>query len=145
MINLSLEFDFGVTLVGHPRHHWRDRVRPRHGAVVVAAAGNEGVEQLAYPAADPDVDLGRRHDERSVPGRLLQRRPKLDLVAPGGGDDAICPDGSGLPSKLGADLPSIYQLTLVDAPHSWSRFGYPGSIYGTSMAARRTSRRPRRS
>ena len=32
------------------------------------------------------------------------------------------------------NLPSIYQLTFVDASHP-RRFGYPGGIYGTSMAA----------
>jgi serine protease len=32
-------------------------------------------------------------------------------------------------------LPSIYQMTLLDPPVSWSKFGYPGDVYGTSMSA----------
>ena len=56
----------------------------------------------------------------------------LDLVAPGGGDDAIMSsDPDCHPDR---DLPSIYQLTLTDPPH-WGRFGYPNYYIGTSMSS----------
>jgi serine protease len=55
----------------------------------------------------------------------------LDLVAPGGGDDAILlSDPDCHPER---SLPSIRQLTLVDPPH-WNRFGYPNDYMGTSMS-----------
>src|SRR5581483_7602871 len=56
----------------------------------------------------------------------------LDLVAPGGGSDAIMPsDPNCNPDR---NLPSIYQLTLTNPPH-WNTFGYPGYYIGTSMSS----------
>ncbi|HWE15155.1 MAG TPA: S8 family serine peptidase, partial [Solirubrobacteraceae bacterium] len=56
----------------------------------------------------------------------------LDLVAPGGGNDAIIPSDPDCHPEL--NLPSIHQMTLTDPPH-WNRFGYPGGYMGTSMSA----------
>jgi serine protease len=56
---------------------------------------------------------------------------RLDLVAPGGGDDADLPgDPSCHPDR---NLPDITQLTFGN-PFHVDRFGYPGGWYGTSMA-----------
>ena len=75
VINLSLEFDTRRARRGRPDIISAIGYAHDHGVVVVAAAGNEGVAQLAYPAADADSDLRRSNDARSLPGRLLQLRP----------------------------------------------------------------------
>jgi serine protease len=95
----------------------------RRGVTVVGAAGNDDDDQVAYPARVPsDRCLA---DYSNAGGGL-------DLVAPGGGSDAIIPsDPDCHPDR---SLPSIYQMTLVDPPH-WDRFGYPGFYIGTSMAS----------
>lgn len=135
VINLSLEFDFGVTSSDIPDIIGAIEYAHRHGAVVVAAAGNEGATQLAYPAADPvSISVGATTRDRCL-ADYSNGGDKLDLVAPGGGNDAYIPSDPDCHPSSAQNLPSINQLTLVDAPHSWSRFGYPGSIYGTSMAA----------
>src|SRR5207248_1452876 len=55
VINLSLEFDMTVNSGDIPDILSAIRYAHRHGALVVAASGNEGVEQIAYPARAPDV------------------------------------------------------------------------------------------
>ena len=133
VINLSLEFDIGVTAADIPGIIGAVSYAHRHGVVVVAAAGNESLRQLAYPAADSAViSVGATTRDRCL-ADYSNFGPRLNLVAPGGGDDAALPDPNCHPNIL--NLPSIYQMTLVDAPFSWSRFGYPSGVYGTSMAA----------
>jgi serine protease len=133
VINLSLEFGFGVTASEIPDIISAIGYAHRRGAVIVAAAGNEGANELAYPAADPvAISVGATTRDRCL-ADYSNQGSKLDLVAPGGGDDSEIPTDPDCHPAL--NLPSIYQLTLSDAPHSWSRFGYPGGVYGTSMAA----------
>ncbi len=135
VINLSLEFGFGVTAADIPDIISAIEYAHRRGVVVVAAAGNEGASQLAYPAADPvSISVGATTSDRCL-ADYSNGGSKLDLVAPGGGDDAeIATDPDCHPGPT-QNLPSIEQMTLLDPPHSWSRFGYPGGVYGTSMAA----------
>jgi serine protease len=134
VVNLSLEFspnevnsaaeipDIGRAIAfAHAR-----------GVVVVAAAGNDQTNQLAYPAREPPViSVGATTRDRCL-ADYSNGGAGLDLVAPGGGDDAISSDV--LSCRPARSLPSISQMTLVDPPH-WGRFGYPGGIIGTSMSA----------
>ena len=135
VINLSLEFDFSVTAADIPDVIGAIGYAHRRGAVVVAAAGNEGATQLAYPAADPvTISVGATTRDRCLAG-YSNKGSKLDLVAPGGGNDADMPFDPDCHASSAQNLPSINQLTLLDPPRSWSRFGYPSGICGTSMAA----------
>jgi len=103
-----------------------------HGVTVVGAAGNDQTNEIAYPARAPGViSVGATTSDRCL-ADYSNGGPGLDLVAPGGGDDAILPqDPDCHPDR---NLPSIYQMTLADPPH-WARFGYPGYYIGTSMSA----------
>jgi serine protease len=131
VINLSLEFSLDVTSSDIPEIVSAVRFAHRHGVVLVAAAGNEGVSQLAYPAAAPDViSVGATTADRCL-ADYSNGGPRLDLVAPGGGDDASINDSGCNPDK---NLPSISQMTLLDPRHP-GRFGYPGDVYGTSMSS----------
>jgi serine protease len=131
VINLSLEFSLDVTSSDIPEIVSAVRFAHRHGVVLVAAAGNEGVSQLAYPAAAPDViSVGSTTADRCL-ADYSNGGPRLDLVAPGGGDDASISDANCNAYK---NLPSISQMTLLDPRHP-ARFGYPGDVYGTSMSS----------
>jgi serine protease len=104
----------------------------RRRVIVVGAAGNDQGTRLAYPARARNViSVGATTRDRCLAG-YSNGGAGLDLVAPGGGTDALMPsDADCFPDR---SLPSIYQMTLVDPPH-WSRFGYPGYYIGTSMSA----------
>jgi len=132
VINLSLQFSVGISsgeipdIINAIHYAW---VR---GVVVVAAAGNDGVSQLAYPARDSEaISVGASTEDRCL-AVYSNSGAGIDLVAPGGGDDASMPtDPSCNPD---ANLPDIYQMTLLNPAQPW-RFGFPGGYEGTSMAA----------
>ena len=132
VINLSLEFDLSVTADQIPNVINAINFAYHHGVVVVAAAGNDSADQLAYPAADSQVvSVGATTRDRCV-ASYSNTAPGLSLVAPGGGNDSAVAGGSNC--HPGWSLPDLYQMTLLDPTHP-SRFGLPGGWYGTSMAA----------
>jgi serine protease len=104
-----------------------------HGVTVVGAAGNdESSTMVAYPARAPDViAVGATTRDRCV-AYYSNGGPRLDLVAPGGGEDASLPGDPNC--HPGFNLPDIFQMTLLNPVHP-GRFGFPGGWYGTSMAA----------
>jgi serine protease len=110
----------------------------RHRVVVVAAAGNDNASQIAFPARMPGVISVAATTKDGCEASYSNSGPGLDLVAPGGGDDAAVPsDPACQPNRV---LPPIYQMTLSDPPFgglpgNFDRFGYPGLYVGTSMAA----------
>ncbi|MEA2159075.1 MAG: serine protease [Solirubrobacteraceae bacterium] len=132
VINLSLEFSLDVTSSDIPDIISAIRFAHRRGVVVVAASGNEGVAQVAYPAHAPEViSVGATTKDRCL-ANYSNGGSRLDLVAPGGGNDtSLLSDPNCHPTQT---LPNISQLTFFDSAHP-ARFGYPGGWYGTSMAA----------
>jgi serine protease len=137
IVNLSLEFDITVTAAQIPDIIRAIGYAHRHGVVVVAAAGNDSSRQLAYPAAAPAaISVGATTRDRCLAG-YSNGGAKLDLVAPGGGDDAsLASDPDCHPFR---SLPAVHQMTFTDFDainpgSNATRFGLPGS-YGTSMAA----------
>ncbi len=134
VINLSLEFlpDEVTSSNQIPELVSAVNFAHRRGVIVVASAGNDQDTRIAYPARARNViAVGATTRDRCLAG-YSNGGAGLDLVAPGGGTDALLPsDPDCFPER---SLPSIYQLTLVDPPH-WSRFGYPGYYIGTSMSA----------
>lgn len=104
----------------------------RHGIMVVAAAGNDETRRLAYPARLRGVVSVGATTKDGCLANYSDAGPGLDLVAPGGGSDALMPhDPACHPAR---ELPPVFQLTLSDPPH-WSRFGYPRYYIGTSISA----------
>jgi serine protease len=132
VINLSLQFSVGIgsgeipDIINAIHYAWH------RGVVVVAATGNDGVSELAYPARDSEViSVGATTADRCL-AVYSNSGAGIDLVAPGGGDDAnLSSDPSCNPN---ANLPDIYQMTLVNPGQPW-RFGFPSGYEGTSMAA----------
>jgi serine protease len=133
VINLSLEFDPSVTAGDIPSIMSAIRFAHQRRVIVVAASGNEYAAQIAYPARAPSViSVGATTVDRCL-ADYSNSGHRLDLVAPGGGEDANLPgDPDCQPNRT--NLPDIYQLTFGN-PFNPRKFGYPSGWYGTSMAA----------
>ncbi len=148
VINLSLEFTpNGPDAVGAadiPEVINAIAFAHARGDIVVAAAGNDsnqpplaGDEQVpvAYPAADqPDVvSVGATTRDGCI-ADYSNTGPGLDIVAPGGGEDAPQDTRPGCQPETALRGGDIYQMTFIDPSHP-RRFGIPDGWYGTSMAA----------
>ncbi|HEX2161124.1 MAG TPA: S8 family serine peptidase [Thermoleophilaceae bacterium] len=135
VINLSLEFDAGVRAAQIPDIVSALTYARRRGAIVIAAAGNQGSPQVAYPARARRVMAVAATTARGCQAEYSNSGVHVDIAAPGGGADAantdtpydvaICRPGVG-----GGEF--IYQQTFTG---SVARFGLPPGYEGTSMAA----------
>jgi serine protease len=132
VINLSLEFNVGVTSAEIPDIMSALRYAHHHRVVVVAAAGNDSDNQMAYPARAHDViSVGATTEDRCL-ASYSNDGPGLDLVAPGGGDDSgSLSDPHCHPYR---NLPDIFQMTFPN-PGNPERFGLPSGWSGTSMSS----------
>ncbi len=132
VINLSIEFSPGTTSAQIPDVVSAITYAHDHNVVVVGAAGNDEDNALDYPAALPDViSVGATTDDLCL-ASYSDIGKGLDLVAPGGGDDAPAVPGSVCHPER--NLPDIYQMTFENSSQPDS-FGFPGGWFGTSMAA----------
>jgi serine protease len=136
VINMSFEFSLGVNSCGKIKGICSAvKYAFKKGVLVVAAAGNENGEPVAYPAGAPHVIGVGRTTKDACLASDSRTGSGLDLVAPGGGFPLLanCGSDDGLFSR---GVP-ILQLTLVGA--GFGNFGYPGGYEGTSMAAAHVS------
>jgi serine protease len=136
VINMSFEFSLGINSCAKIKGICAAiKFAFKRGALVVAAAGNENGEPVAFPAGAPRaIGVGRTtkdaclaNDSRTGAG--------LDLVAPGGGFPALITCGSD-DAFFSRGVP-IFQLTFVGS--RFTRFGFPAAYEGTSMAAAHVS------
>ncbi|MBV9309279.1 MAG: S8 family serine peptidase [Solirubrobacterales bacterium] len=131
VINLSLEFSLDVGAGDIPDIISAIRYAHDRGTMVVAAAGNEGAGRVAYPARDADaVSVGATTTDRCL-AFYSNMGSRLDLVAPGGDNDASLSDPHCNPNRT---LPDITQMTFNN-PSRPRRFSLPGGWFGTSMSA----------
>jgi serine protease len=132
LINLSLEFDPQLRGTEIPDVLSAVRYARRRGALVIGAAGNESDSAgVAYPARARGVVSVGATTENGCLADYSNTGSGLDLVAPGGGDDAHVV-GSRRCNGTGLGR-SIFQMTFLGGPRR--RFGFPGDYQGTSMAA----------
>jgi len=131
VINMSFEFDIGLTSSEIPDVLSAVRYAHRRGAVMVAAAGNTEETRIAYPARARQVIAVGATTEHGCVADYSNSGNGLDLVAPGGGADAfIDTDANCRPLEdPGRD---VYQFTFRGV--SPRRFGLPSGYEGTSMA-----------
>jgi serine protease len=136
VINMSFEFSLGINGCSKIKGICSAiKYAFKRGALVVAAAGNENGEPVAYPAGAPHVVGVGRTTKDACLASDSRTGAGLDVVAPGGGYPLL--------STCGADDPlftqgvPIFQLTF-DGP-GFTNFGYPGGYEGTSMAAAHVS------
>ena len=132
VINLSLEFYLGITSSDIPEIVSAINYAHRRGAVVVAAAGNDASNEIAYPArVHAVISVGATTIDKCL-ASYSDVGPGLDVVAPGGGDDSgVLTQPTCHPER---NLPDVYQMTF-DNPSRPDHFSLPGGWYGTSMAA----------
>jgi serine protease len=130
VINMSLEFSTSVRAAEIPDITAALRFAYNRGVVVVGSSGNEGEARIAYPARTGNViSVGATTDDGCL-ADFSNDGFGLDLVAPGGGDDAdLANDVNCHAGRQGGD---IYQMTYTS---SVARFGLPSGYDGTSMAA----------
>ena len=136
VINMSFEFSLGVNSCGKIKGICSAiKYAFKQGALVVAAAGNENGEPVAYPAGAPHVIGVGRTTKDACLASDSRTGAGLDLVAPGGGFPLLVSCGNDDP-LFSRGVP-IFQLTLIGA--GFKTFGYPGGYEGTSMAAAHVS------
>lgn len=131
LINLSLEFGVDVGARDIPSLLDALAYARRKGVLVVGAAGNEGERTIAFPARSSNVFAIGATTEHGCLSDFSNLGKGLDMVAPGGGTDAVNADANCQPDASPGR--PIYQITLEGG--SISRFGVPSSYEGTSMAA----------
>jgi serine protease len=133
VINMSLEFDSSITASQIPDIVSAVRYAHNKGVVVVGAAGNAAESAVAYPARTNYVISVGGTTEHGCEADYSNSGSGLDVVAPGGGDDAPLDDNPAdlqncHPDERGRD---IYQVTFT---RSVKTFGIPSNYEGTSMA-----------
>jgi serine protease len=131
VINMSFEFDIGLTAAQIPDVISAIRYAHRKGALLVAAAGNAEDTRVAYPALAKNVVGVGATTEHGCLAEYSNTGFGLDLMAPGGGADA---NVEGDPDCQGPDITGrdVFQYTFTGL--SFRRFGLPGGYEGTSMA-----------
>jgi serine protease len=136
VINMSFEFSLGVNSCGKIKGICTAvKYAFKKGSLVVAAAGNENGEPVAFPAGAPHVlGVGRTTKDACLASDS-RTGTGLDLVAPGGGFPLL--DSCGVDDPIFTRGVPIFQLTF-DGPNL-THFGYPGGYEGTSMAAAHVS------
>lgn len=137
VINLSVEFDVRLSASDLPAIVSAMRYARSKGALIVAAAGNQEANRVAYPARS---GYALAVGATTVNGCLADYSDYgrgIDLVAPGGGADTFDLDQSSGSTDLvnckvtNPALP-IYQMTFYK---NLRRFFLPNFYQGTSMAA----------
>jgi serine protease len=133
VINMSLEFDSSITASQIPDIVSAIRFAHSKGVVVVGAAGNAAESAVAYPARTNYVISVGGTTERGCEADYSNSGAGLDVVAPGGGDDAPLDDNPGDLQNCRPDLRGrdIFQVTFMGDRRT---FGIPGGYEGTSMA-----------
>jgi serine protease len=132
VINLSLEFGLHVR-----KRQIRGLLRTlvwvrRQGVLVVAPSGNEGRGRVALPARHGSVVAVGATTRRGCRADYSNHGRGLDLVAPGGGPDAVGDKTPGCAPFEDTPRGAIYQVTFPDDRPK--RFAIRGEV-GTSMAA----------
>ncbi len=131
VVNLSFEFGTQVSRGEIPDILAALRYARRKGTLVVGASGNAAARSLAYPARAAQVISVGATTQRACVAEYSNNGANLDIVAPGGGDDArVTGDPNCRPEEQAGG--NIFQMTFDG---SLRRFGLPGGYMGTSMAA----------
>jgi serine protease len=131
VLNMSFEFDIGLTASQIPDVISAIRYAHRKGVVLVAASGNAEDTRVAYPALASHVIAVGATTEHGCLAEYSNTGQGLDIVAPGGGTDAAI-QGDPNCRPLEDSGRDIFQYTFVGS--GYRHFGLPYGYEGTSMA-----------
>ncbi|MEA2431159.1 MAG: serine protease [Thermoleophilaceae bacterium] len=131
VINMSVEFDNGLRAGDIPEVISALHYAAKKGVTLVAASGNEGSSKVAYPARDRAVISVGASTVRGCLAAYSNGGSGLDLVAPGGGQDASF---SGNASDRANCKPSsadrqIVQQTLSGDVGHFRLVGFEGTSF----------------
>ncbi len=131
IMNMSFEFSIGLSASQIPEVISAVRYAKRKGVLMVGAAGNGEETRIAYPARARNVMAVGATTSHGCIADYSNTGTGLDIVAPGGGSDALILDEPLCDSnRPGRD---IFQNTFRGS--NPRRFGLPSGYEGTSMAA----------
>lgn len=130
VLNLSFNFGPGVTASQIPTVIRAINYAYKRGSLVVVATGNNGLDQLTYPALAPHALSVGATTENGCLSSFSNNGRGLDLVAPGGGSDSAFADD--LDCVGGRAGRPIYQMTFRGG--RVTDFGPAEQYMGTSMA-----------
>jgi serine protease len=133
VVNMSVEFDTSLSAADIPDVIDALRYARRKGVTLVAATGNEGISKIAYPARSNDVISVGATTASSCLADYSNAGRGLDLVAPGGGQDAFL---TGNPRDRAVCDPSradrrIFQQTLYRDVAHFRLLGFEGTSFAT--------------
>jgi serine protease len=131
VINMSVEFDTSERAKNIPDVIHALHYASKKGVVLVAASGNEGVSKIAYPArADGVISVGATTADACL-ADYSNAGSGLDIVAPGGGQDAPLDDNDY--DRAHCDPASsdrrVYQQTLWGDVRHFRLVGFEGTSF----------------
>jgi serine protease len=133
VINMSVEFDTSLRAGDIPDVIAALHYAAKKNVVLVAASGNEGIGKVAYPARDSQVISVGATTFNGCLADYSNAGSGLDLVAPGGGQDASF-RGNAM-DKANCDPSSadrqIVQQTLWRDVRHFKLVGFEGTSFAT--------------
>jgi serine protease len=133
IVNMSVEFQTSETARDIPDVISAIHYAEKKGVVLVAASGNEGIGKVAYPArANEVISVGATTASGCLADYSNAGRG-LDVVAPGGGQDAPLSDDPYDKAHCDAANPDrrIYQETLWGDVRHFRLVGFEGTSFAS--------------
>jgi serine protease len=131
VVNMSVEFDTGLRAGDIPEVISALRYANKKGVTLVAASGNEGSGKVAYPARDSSVISVGASTARGCLADYSNGGSGLDLVAPGGGQDANFRGNASDRAHCRPSAPdrTIVQQTLWGDVRHFRLVGFEGTSF----------------
>jgi serine protease len=133
VINMSVEFDTSLSAGDIPEVISALHYASRKNVTLVAASGNEGISKVAYPARDREVISVGATTYNGCLADYSNAGSGLDIVAPGGGQDASFssnPNDKANCNPSGPDHHIVQQTLWRDVSH-FKLVGFEGTSFAT--------------
>jgi serine protease len=133
VINMSVEFNASETARDIPDVIAAIRYAQRKGVVLVAASGNEGISKVAYPARATEVISVGATTASGCLADYSNAGRGLDVVAPGGGQDAPLDEDPYDQAHCDPNNPDrrIFQETLWGDVGHFRLVGFEGTSFAS--------------
>ena len=133
VVNMSVEFDTSLRAGDIPEVISALHYASRKGVVLVAASGNEGISKIAYPARDREVISVGATTINGCLADYSNAGRGLDIVAPGGGQDATFAGNASDRANCDPSSPdrTIVQQTIWGDTRHFKLVGFEGTSFAT--------------